>query len=79
MFPLTIAKVDEILFQDDVFSVNCPGTDGELTVLSHHVPLITSLRKGVIRVRRAKDGKEQNFPVEQGLLEVGKEGTVILL
>ena len=77
---LTIAQVDRVLFEGEVYSVNCPGKEGELTVLAHHVPLITTLKRGVIHVRRRKeDQSQEEFPIEHGLLEVYKDGATILL
>ncbi len=75
---LTISKIDKILFAGDAESVTVPGSDGEMTILAHHMPLITTLRAGTVTVK-IKDAKSETFPVISGFLEVGKEGTVILL
>ena len=75
---LTISKIDKILFSGDADSVTVPGSDGEMTILAHHMPLITTLKAGVVTVK-IKDANPLTFPVISGFLEVGKEGTVILL
>lgn len=77
-FPLTITNVGEILFEGSVQSVTCPGTDGELTVLAGHTPLVTTLKPGVIHARM-QDGEEKTISVNHGMLEIGKKETVILL
>lgn len=79
MLSLIIAKVDETLFSGEAASVTLPGAAGELTVLPHHAPLITSLKRGEIRVRTTKEGEPQIFQIESGLLEVNSDGAVVLL
>lgn len=78
MLNLTITSVDKILFEGEVVSVTAPGAGGELTVLAHHMPLVTTLKKGSIVLREPKE-EEKTFPIETGILEVHKEGAVILL
>ena len=75
---LTISKIDQILFSGNAESVTVPGTDGEMTVLAHHMPFITTLKQGVVVVK-TKDAPAQSFPINSGFLEVGKEETVILV
>ena len=78
-FHLTIATVDKNLFSGEAYSVMCPGREGELTVLAQHMPFITILEKGELRVKKEKDAPLEAFPVERGLLEASKEGVVVLL
>lgn len=75
---LTIAQIDKILFSGEAESVTVPGTAGEMTVLSHHMPLITTLKAGRIFVK-PKEGEPLEFPLSSGFLEVGKNETVVLL
>lgn len=77
MFPLTITTVDKILFQGLVRSVNCPGSEGELTVLAHHTALVTTLKEGEIRVKG--DHEVRTFPITRGILEVSQNEATILM
>jgi F-type H+-transporting ATPase subunit epsilon len=77
-FFLTITKIDEVVFQGVVNSVNCPGSEGEMVVLPHHIPLITPLKEGKVKVRIGED-EEKEFSVKKGILEVSKDEVVILL
>ena len=79
MFKLTIATVDKNLFEGEVSSVHCPGSDGELTILAHHMPFITTLAPGNVRVYQDKDSEEQSFDIKRGLLEVGNNKATILV
>ena len=75
---LTISQIDKVLLSDDVESVTVPGTSGEMTVLAHHMPLITTLKRGTITVKH-KEGKPEVFEIDSGFLEIGKTETVILV
>lgn len=77
MLKVHIAKVNGILYHGQADSLTAPGTMGEMTILPHHVPLVTTLRPGRITVK--KDGGEEHFDVEHGILEVTKESATVLL
>lgn len=72
-----IAKVDQVLYSDKAQSVTLPALEGEVTILPNHIPLVTPLKAGRIVVRES--GSEKLFDIEKGLLEVSKEGVVVLL
>lgn len=76
-FTFTIATPDTTLFHGAVLSVNCPGSEGELTILAHHTPFVTTLKAGEIRVKT--EHETRTFPIERGILEVSKNEAVILL
>ena len=63
-----IVSQDRTVFQDDVDSVVLPGAAGEMGILPHHAPVLTTLKYGVIKVRRG--GKEELFAVAGGVAEV---------
>jgi F-type H+-transporting ATPase subunit epsilon len=75
---LTIAQIDKVLWSGGADSVTVPSTAGVLTILSHHMPLITTLKAGTIVVKH-KEGESEEFPITSGFLEVGKKETVILV
>jgi F-type H+-transporting ATPase subunit epsilon len=76
---LTIAKVTENIFDGEAVSVTVPAAEGEMTVLGHHEPLVTTLKKGTIVVRQLADIEPLQFPIEGGMIEVRTEGATILL
>lgn len=75
---LTISKIDKVLWSGEADSVSVPATDGVMTILSHHMPIITTLKAGVIIVK-ANMAPPVSFTIEKGFLEVGKSETVILV
>jgi F-type H+-transporting ATPase subunit epsilon len=76
---VVIAKVDEVLYDGEAEALTVPGTAGEMTVLSHHEPLITTLKPGDIRVKETKNSDPQIFPVQGGVLEVRSDGATVIL
>ena len=66
---LNIITQDRIIYQGKVSAVTLPGEKGELTVLPNHIPLITPLTEGKIKVQDANQ-KELFFEIESGVLEV---------
>lgn len=76
---LVIAKVSENVFSGEAVSVTVPGSQGEMTVLTHHEPLITTLKAGTIIVRQLADIEPLQIPIQGGMLEVRADGATILL
>lgn len=74
---VTVARVHENLFNGEAESVHVPTTAGELTILGHHEPLVSTLKAGTVTVH-TKEG-DQSFPVESGVLEVSSDQATILL
>ena len=71
-----IVSQDRKVFEDDVDIVVLPGTDGEMGILPHHAPLLTTLKYGLIKVRIKEE--EQVFTVAGGVAEIQPEIVTIL-
>ena len=73
---LEIVTAEREVYSDDVELVNAPGVEGELGILPHHAPLMTSLLPGELMIR--KDGRDEFLMVSGGFLEVmGNRVTVL--
>jgi F-type H+-transporting ATPase subunit epsilon len=71
-----IVSQDKMVFQGDADMVLLPGEEGEMGILPHHSPLLTTLKIGIIRVRSG--GNEQVFTVAGGVAEVQPDIVTIL-
>src|SRR5512135_2505870 len=71
-----IVSQDRTVFQGDVDMVVLPGAGGEMGVLPHHAPVLTTLKSGVVKVRRS--GKEEIFAVAGGVAEVQPDIVTVL-
>ena len=49
-FDIEIISPEKKLLTKKVSSVTLPGFEGEMTILSNHIPLITFLRPGIVKV-----------------------------
>ena len=73
---LEIVTPDRLAYSDEVDSVQLPGIEGELGVLPHHAPLISTLGVGELRIR--KGGAEESFAIVGGFLQVLPTKVVVL-
>jgi len=71
-----IISQDRIVFQGDADMVLLPGADGDMGILPHHAPLLTTLKYGVIKVR--VKGQEKYFTVAGGIAEVQPDVVTVL-
>jgi len=76
---VVIAKVDEVFYDGPADSMTVPGTLGEMTILGSHMPLITTLKEGVITVRESHTLEPRQFPISGGILEVRRDGATVVL
>ena len=75
--------VDVVSAEEQVFSglaefVALPGEVGELGILPGHMPLITRIKPGAVRLKLPKQAEEELIFVAGGLLEV-QPGLVTVL
>lgn len=63
-----IVSQDRTVFTGDVDIVVLPGSEGEMGILPNHAPILTTLKFGVIQVRKA--GKVELFTVAGGVAEI---------
>ena len=73
---LEIVTPERQVYSDTVDSVQLPGSEGELGVLPHHAPLVSTLGVGELRFR--KDGVEESFAIVGGFLQVRPDKVVVL-
>ena len=77
-FHLVISSVGETYFDGKAVSATLPGSDGELTVLAHHEPFVTTLRTGTVTVK-VPEGEVKTFKTETGILEFSGNRAVVLM
>jgi len=65
---LNIVTPEKKIFEDEVDSVSLPTLDGEITVLPHHVPLMTQIKPGELTIRA--HNKIEHFVTGGGFVEI---------
>lgn len=73
---LEIVTPERLVFSEEVDSVTLPGSEGELGVLPHHAPLVSTLGIGELRIRRG--GEEELFAIAGGFLQVRPDKVVVM-
>jgi len=73
-----VVSAEEAIFSGEATFVALPGEIGELGIYPRHTPLITRIKPGAVRIRRADTGEEEFVFVAGGILEV-QPGTVTVL
>lgn len=73
---LEIVTPERKVFEEDIDMVVVEGVEGQLGILPNHIPLLTALKIGPLRVK--KDGKEDEIAVGGGFMEVTKNKVIIL-
>jgi F-type H+-transporting ATPase subunit epsilon len=71
-----IVTVEGRRYRGDADFVVAPGSEGELGVLPRHIPLLTALAPGAVKVRN--DGEELYFFVSGGFLDVRPDQVTVL-
>ena len=73
---LEIVTPEKLAYQGEVDSDQLPGSEGELGVLPHHAPLISTLGAGELRLR--KGGEDEFFAIVGGFLQVLPDKVVVM-
>ena len=76
-FKLEIISPEKIIFSDNVKMVTLPSYEGDMSVLKHHISIITFLRPGIIKVQKNK-GDFDEFFIQDGTVEYFNDSLVVL-
>ncbi len=83
MVSFELTTPERIAFQSEATSITLPTTEGEITVLQKHIPLLAVLAAGMVTVKKT-DGSEEYLAVGGGFVQVqafqiGKIGTRVIV
>ncbi len=73
MIRLQLVTLTGSLFDEEVYEVTVPTMEGEIGVLSHHMPLIAVAKPGIVAVRRKErdaDDLRDFFAINGGAVEI---------
>jgi F-type H+-transporting ATPase subunit epsilon len=73
---LEIVTPETTAFSEDVEMVTLPGSEGELGVFPNHVPLLTILKPGELRLVR--NGRASSLAVGEGFIEITADRVSVL-
>ena len=73
---LHIYSLQNTVYEGESDSVTLPTDSGEISVLNHHIPLVTTLKKGMVSER--KSGAPKELSIEGGMAYTDGEKLVVL-
>ena len=76
-FKFELVSPERLLVSGEVEQVLVPGAEGDMTVLAHHAPLLTTLRPGLLDIG-LPGGEHQRYFIRGGFAEVGPSGLTVL-
>ncbi|MBU4529892.1 MAG: F0F1 ATP synthase subunit epsilon [Hoeflea sp.] len=76
-FNFELVSPERLLLSATVNEVVIPGMDGEMTVMAHHAPTMTTIKPGVVTVVTT-DGRTERFVVFGGFADIVPDGCTLL-
>ncbi|MBU6490564.1 F0F1 ATP synthase subunit epsilon [Patescibacteria group bacterium] len=78
-FHLTVARIGENLFDEEVVSVSLPGIEGTFQILAGHEPFVSLLTAGTVHIKNA-NGQGHSFETpKEGVAEISYSQATVLL
>ena len=77
IFKFELVSPERLLVSEDVDAITLPGTNGDMTILDSHSPVMTTLRPGVLTVTRP-GGATEDYVVFGGFADVTDKGCTVL-
>ncbi|SHI23813.1 F0F1 ATP synthase subunit epsilon [Ferrimonas marina] len=74
---LDVVSAQEKLFSGLVETLQVTGSEGELGILPGHVPLLTAIKPGMVRIVK-QHGKEELIYLSGGFLEVQPDNVTVM-
>ncbi|MBB4955624.1 F-type H+-transporting ATPase subunit epsilon [Agrobacterium vitis] len=76
-FNFELVSPERLLISELVSEVVIPATEGEMTVMARHAPTMTTIKPGVVAVKRAS-GEVVKYVVFGGFADVTPDGCTLL-
>jgi F-type H+-transporting ATPase subunit epsilon len=73
---IDIVTAERVVYTAEADAVIAPGVQGQLGILPHHAPLMTTLQAGELVVR--KGAQEEIMAISGGFLEVRPDHVIVL-
>lgn len=76
-FKFELVSPERLLVSQQVESVVIPGSEGEMTVMANHAPVMTTVKPGVVTVKPVSGGEER-YVVFGGFADILPSGCTLL-
>ena len=76
-FKFELVSPERLLVSQDVEAVVVPGSEGEMTVMAHHSPVMTSVKPGIVTLT-LPGGKSERYVVFGGFADIQPDNCTVL-
>ena len=76
-FKAEIVSPEKIIFSGNSAMTTIPSYEGDMSILKNHIPIITFLRPGILKIQKI-DGNSEEFFVQDGTVEYFNDNLVVL-
>lgn len=76
-FKFELVSPERLVVSEDVTAVVAPGTEGYMTVMAHHAPLMATLKAGLVEVTLA-GGSTRRIFIQGGFADINPRGFTLL-
>jgi F-type H+-transporting ATPase subunit epsilon len=76
-FNFELVSPERLLLSERVSEVVLPATEGEMTVMANHAPVMTTIKPGIVTVK-AVDGQVTRYVVFGGFADILPTGCTLL-
>jgi F-type H+-transporting ATPase subunit epsilon len=73
-----VVSSEEQIFSGDVEFLVAPGSEGEIGIYPHHIPLISKLNPGLVRIKLPQKEMQLIYVISGGFLEIQGNKLTIL-
>jgi len=77
MLKFKIVTSEKVIYENEISQVSIPTMSGEVTILTNHIPLVSVLKAGELKIKD-KDG-EHIIAIAGGFLEVKGNNEIVIL
>ena len=65
---IQVVTPEKVLLDEEADEVTIPTTSGEITVLPHHIPLVSQIAPGIMIIK--KHGREEDMVIQGGFIQI---------
>ncbi len=78
MINFSLITQNKIFYKEEISKAVLPSYTGEITILKNHIPLISILKRGKIKITKTDKSEEKVFEIERGIIRFVNNNLIVL-
>ena len=74
-----VLELEKKLFDGEATKIVVPAIEGEMCLLPNHISIITSLKKGTIKIYRNEIERPVSIPINSGICSFSNNSAVFIV